>query len=287
MSNYEQESSQYTISSETAADIVFGQSIDAQQREADSAVVLSEIQENFLDIPLRYQDNHIFRMQLLKDLLRNEQIIQQHPSIVMTPDQRRVLLKITIGSAIETTDKTMLAYKDEKTGTWSKSVFDAELNHLLDKRAHYEETERRTRTNTEIAVFIVDLDDFKALNKQILYSGGDKKLIGVANILSSQFRPTDTIAHPRKYIEARNSKNADEFFGLNINFSFEDRGFLHERLIRVQELVEQELGITISCGYTFVRAEDKTAEDVINRANENLNRAKARKNAIEGDLQEI
>lgn len=78
-----------------------------------------------------------------------------------------------------------LAFHDHLTSLPNKYLFLEHLNHaiLLSERK-----------NHNLAIFFLDLDDFKSLNDALGHSIGDKLLISVANRLTTQIRGCDICA---------------------------------------------------------------------------------------------
>ncbi len=77
------------------------------------------------------------------------------------------------------------AYYDTLTGLPNRALFADRLDHALKMPG---------RQNSEIAVFIIDLDRFKNINDSLGHDVGDGFLKAVANNLKKATRTTDTIA---------------------------------------------------------------------------------------------
>jgi diguanylate cyclase (GGDEF)-like protein/PAS domain S-box-containing protein len=75
-----------------------------------------------------------------------------------------------------------LALHDMLTGLPNRTLFKDRLQRAL------------VRTRSPIAVMLLDLDGFKAINEDFGHSAGDALLVQVAARLSSALRPTDTVA---------------------------------------------------------------------------------------------
>lgn len=78
-----------------------------------------------------------------------------------------------------------LANHDMLTGLANRLLFENRLAHELARSA---------RTGDTVAVFAVDLDEFKAINDRLGHAGGDRVLKRTAQILSSCVRSDDLVA---------------------------------------------------------------------------------------------
>ncbi len=76
-----------------------------------------------------------------------------------------------------------LAYRDELTGLYNRRHFDERL---------VQEWSRASRCGTELALVIIDLDDFKEINDQAGHAVGDEVLAFFGDVLASSCREYDT-----------------------------------------------------------------------------------------------
>jgi diguanylate cyclase (GGDEF)-like protein/PAS domain S-box-containing protein len=97
-----------------------------------------------------------------------------------------------VGIAIDMTERrqmlqyvTHLATHDQLTGLLGRAL-------LRDKTV--EAVERARRYGTKVALFVVDLDQFKRINDSLGHSSGDQILIEAANRLKRAVRSTDVVA---------------------------------------------------------------------------------------------
>lgn len=80
---------------------------------------------------------------------------------------------------------TELACHDPLTGVTNRTVMDDRLHHAID---------RAQRAGTKIALYFIDLNDFKTVNDRYGHDAGDKLLVGVATALRACMRNSDTIS---------------------------------------------------------------------------------------------
>jgi diguanylate cyclase (GGDEF)-like protein/PAS domain S-box-containing protein len=76
-------------------------------------------------------------------------------------------------------------FHDPLTGLANRALFRNRVDHAI---------ARGQRTGSSIALFLVDLDNFKLINDGLGHSIGDRLLAGVAERLRDELRPSDTIA---------------------------------------------------------------------------------------------
>lgn len=108
----------------------------------------------------------------------NSRIDHEHPGILCTA---RDITEIT--SRVSTL--THQACHDPLTGVTNRSVMDDRLHHAID---------RAQRASSKIALYFIDLNDFKPINDQYGHEAGDKILMGIASALRAGLRNSDTIS---------------------------------------------------------------------------------------------
>jgi diguanylate cyclase (GGDEF)-like protein len=77
------------------------------------------------------------------------------------------------------------AFHDPLTGLANRALFMDHLNHAL---------ARLDRTESSIAVLLLDLDDFKPINDMFGHAAGDNVLAELALRLETNMRPSDTVS---------------------------------------------------------------------------------------------
>jgi len=131
------------------------------------------------------------------------------------------------------------------------------------------EDARFHRTRRPYAIMLFDLDHFKKVNDTYGHDIGDKVLIEVSETLSAEVRNNDVMA---RY-------GGEEFLLLMPETELEAAQHLAERIRhRVLALKvdtgDSELSVTLSGGISCATQTDKSAEQVIKRADEALYQAK-------------
>lgn len=108
----------------------------------------------------------------------NSRIDHEHPGILCTA---RDITEIT--SHVSTL--THQACHDPLTGVTNRAVMDDRLHHAID---------RAQRSDSKIALYFIDLNDFKLINDRYGHEAGDKILMGIASALRACLRNSDTIS---------------------------------------------------------------------------------------------
>ena len=158
-------------------------------------------------------------------------------------------------------DKTiLLAHTDPLTGL---------LNRRKMTESLCNEMKRAERGGHPFSVAIADLDDFKEINDRCGHNSGDEVLMNTARIFREVCRETDLICR----------WGGEEFLFLFIDSPGEKAAGIADRIRqRIKETkspCECGIGATISVGVTEYEP-DLTLEQLINRADEALYRAKSR-----------
>ncbi|MBL4751408.1 MAG: GGDEF domain-containing protein [Amylibacter sp.] len=94
-------------------------------------------------------------------------------------DESRSLNDRLDGERLEAEEK---AYTDPLTGLSNRRALDRYITRMC-----------RRRKPCDFAVFLIDLDHFKAVNDTLGHAAGDKVLQEVANLLLNETRPTDIV----------------------------------------------------------------------------------------------
>lgn len=132
---------------------------------------------------------------------------------------------------------------------------------------HYE-INRNSRYNGTFCILLADIDHFKHFNDTYGHDVGDKALIHVTDLISSNLRTSDTVGR----------WGGEEFLIVLPNTNIHNAAITAERLVKsiyqnTLAINEEQIGISISVGATeFV--ETSTFESLIKNADEALYSAK-------------
>ncbi|HEY5318219.1 MAG TPA: EAL domain-containing protein [Solirubrobacteraceae bacterium] len=154
------------------------------------------------------------------------------------------------------------ALHDPLTGLPNRALFLDRLAVALD---------RSQRTGAGLAVFFLDIDNFKNVNDSLGHAAGDRLLEGMAERLRTMLRPMDTVAR---------------FGGDEFTFLFEELASEREALLIAERinhtvgfpirLENGEASITVSIGIAMAGGPGVAADTVIREADAAMYRAKAR-----------
>ena len=171
-----------------------------------------------------------------------------------------------------------LAYYDALTHLPSRPLFIDLLDH---------EIRSARRNKRSIAVFFLDLDEFKKINETFGHSAGDALLVSVGERLKKHFRKSDTIGRPGGIIslaQATPSENfarigGDEFTLIIPNIP--DKNFvtrIAEKIIGIFSepfhILGEEIFITTSIGIALFPDDGENVEVLLKNADTALYKAK-------------
>lgn len=155
-----------------------------------------------------------------------------------------------------------MALIDSLTGLYNRRYLETYIRGLMDNRAEHRKP---------LAVLMLDIDHFKAVNDTHGHPVGDKVLRAVAEVLTNSLRSVDMVARV----------GGEEFVVIMPDTSEEFASAVAERLrqrvseIRVPMDVGDPISVNISIGLTMRRDEDQVPEELITRADAALYGAKA------------
>ena len=154
----------------------------------------------------------------------------------------------------------IIAQQDALTGVYNRLYFDQHLGNCI---------EMARKFDYKIALFFIDLDDFKALNDTLGHDAGDFVLKTVASSLKDIIRDSDIVARI----------GGDEFVVVMspISNDYKESGFglrLLETIGKRRTFKKQEMLISASIGGAIYPDDAKTAEQLMKCADEAMYIAK-------------
>jgi diguanylate cyclase (GGDEF)-like protein/PAS domain S-box-containing protein len=169
-------------------------------------------------------------------------------NLLHDPDLRCLLL-----SAHDVTDRKALedqlshqAFHDPLTGLANRALFRNRVDHAI---------ARGQRSGTAIALFLIDLDNFKLINDGLGHGTGDRLLTTLAGRLRDELRPSDTVAR----------LGGDEFAVLVEDDVTElDAASVAERIIRAirrpVRVEDDDMVISASVGVAILKVQGAQAD---------------------------
>jgi len=128
-----------------------------------------------------------------------------------------------------------------------------------------EEFEKFKRLKKNVSCIMADVDNFKAVNDSYGHLAGDQVLKAISRRIRNTVRAYDILG---RY-------GGEEFLIIMPDTSVEDARELAERIrTRVKEETVNNATITLSLGVVCVEESDRSVDDIIRRADQNLYKAK-------------
>ena len=155
-----------------------------------------------------------------------------------------------------------IALYDPLTGIANRRLLDERMDHAL---------AQARRRNSRVALMVLDLDGFKAVNDQYGHEAGDRLLVEVCRRLELCLRQTDTLARI----------GGDEFVLLLTDLHSSDDRHWHEVAARVLQVVaqpvtdgEHNLHVSCSLGVTIFPDDDAGPDALMRHADQAMYQAK-------------
>jgi diguanylate cyclase (GGDEF)-like protein len=190
-----------------------------------------------------------------------------------TPDQQRLVAQLALEGSLVVENAALRGTEREQIDELSRQAFHDPLTDLPNRALFADRLEhalaRLHRRHESVAVMLLDLDGFKAINDNFGHEAGDQLLIAVGQRLRACLRPADTVAR----------LGGDEFTIL-----LEEISHLREAT-RVAERIEHSLRtpflldgheatITTSIGIALNSAGEAEPEQLLRNADSAMYRAK-------------
>ncbi|MGC1456030.1 MAG: diguanylate cyclase [Nitrospirota bacterium] len=158
---------------------------------------------------------------------------------------------------------------DEARETIEKIAITDELTELFNRRhiilRFEEEFEKFKRLNTHVSCIMADIDNFKEINDSYGHLTGDRVLKVISARMADEVRAYDILG---RY-------GGEEFLIILPETGLGEARGLAERIrTSVKEELIGKTSVTLSLGVVCVQSSDRTVDDVIRRADENLYKAK-------------
>jgi diguanylate cyclase (GGDEF)-like protein len=156
-----------------------------------------------------------------------------------------------------------LALHDPLTGLANRTLLAERLQQAIDGLAQAAQGPVAGDGQRGLAVFLLDLDDFKEINDVLGHDAGDDMLIAVARRLSALVRPSDTVAR----------LGGDEFVVVcDIESGEEEMLHINERistaLARPYRIDGRTVSVLASVGGVFVDRPDTDPSKLLSRADD-------------------
>jgi diguanylate cyclase (GGDEF)-like protein len=158
---------------------------------------------------------------------------------------------------------------DEARQTIEKIAITDALTDLFNRRhillRFEEEFEKFKRLNKNVSCLMIDVDNFKDINDSYGHQIGDQVLQAISARMRDSVRAYDILG---RY-------GGEEFLIIMPDTGLEDAAGLAERIrTSVKEVLIGNAAVTLSLGVVCSEVSDRSVDDIIKRADENLYKAK-------------
>ncbi len=156
-----------------------------------------------------------------------------------------------------------LAMHDPLTGLANRTLLAARLQEAIDALASRPPSEAGVGRGPGVAVFLLDLDEFKQVNDALGHDVGDDMLVAVARRLLSIVRPSDTVARlgGDEFVVVCDVENGEEEM-----LRIADR--ISSALARPYRIDGRNVGALASVGGVFADNPDTDPSRLLSRADD-------------------
>lgn len=209
--------------------------------------------------------------------------ILQHRENISSALDRKISLMTAISDYLGSYKELLKDHKIVEINSYERAMQESTHDHLtgLFNKAYFQSTLAQhlslaKRSNTDLSVLFLDIDDFKEINDRFGHNSGDAVLKTIARMIREKLRTSDILAR----------FGGDEFVVLMPNTYKINALVLSERLRKTIgqkpiKVKDTDLKITISGGVAGFPVDAQQGEDLLNLADSALYRAKgAGKNSI-------
>ena len=156
-------------------------------------------------------------------------------------------------------------HTDPLTGVYNRRFMEQRLR---------EEVSKARRYHFELAVLMLDLDNFKRINDELGHQAGDQVLIEISNLFDRELRDSDILARyggeEFLIIATNTAPTAAATLAERLRICIEAHTFLTD----FSEAAQQGIRITVSIGVASFADSSNDEESLIKLADRNLYRAK-------------
>ena len=208
---------------------------------------------------------------LLEDIMRDTRVIQAralhtHDDLLNTRKQVQESEDKIKQLEQELIQVSELVQEDQLTGVLNRRGLDA---------AFEREATRANRSDSNLCVALLDIDNFKRLNDTLGHQAGDEALVHLSSIIQESLRPSDTVARygGEEFVIILPDTDIEmaEATIVRLQRELTKKFFLHEN---------ERVLITFSAGVAL-RMPNEDQEDVVGRADKAMYQAKkAGKNLV-------
>ena len=222
-------------------------------KQSDQNLSIEELQavaiknlfgHGFLIYKVRIQENCLITVQAISNEIKKE-LDENSERLGQNLDRLRILILVlliinalsSIGlkefKAVTRSYNRIYELREQKTKNLLKNAEYDALTGILNRRAYEQICKNSAEQKMSIALLLIDMDNFKAINDTYGHTGGDTALKALANILKDTFRNGDYVARI----------GGDEFAAILTDFKTEGFKIVTEKIKYINERLSELEGL--------------------------------------------